>query len=106
MDAAVQRRAADLRRAAVCLDGLAPLLPAHEIQYQGLAPVACGQGEWRGRTKGPSMARPPGERTSSTTPAIFLNLSMTALSAPLAVPSHTASLVLVVTFQLKEVKGR
>ena len=52
------------------------------------------------------MARPPGERTSSTTPAIFLNLSMKALSAPLAVPSHTASLVLVVTFQLKEVKGR
>ena len=52
VDDAVQGPAADLRQAAVRLNGPAPaLLPAHEIQQQGLAPVACGRGEWRGRTR-------------------------------------------------------
>ena len=42
----------DLSQAAVRLNRLERvLLPAHEIQQQGLAPVACGRGEWRGRTR-------------------------------------------------------
>ena len=52
MGDAVQGWAEDLRQAAVGLDGPAQaLLPAHEIQQQGLAPVACGWGEWRERTR-------------------------------------------------------
>ena len=54
MDDAVQGPAADLSQAAVRLNGPAPaLLPAHEIQQQELAPVACGRGEWEGGDKGP-----------------------------------------------------